>query len=286
LFEKIKDDLSRRRERLDEINEIAERLDEISDQISEKAKEDVKKLERRRGTLEERITNQDQEMDRVENEIERIEDQISDIESDIEDAREEEEKSKKARRRFLAAQRAREELEEKFEAYQDQVREQVDDTVKDIFDDIISKNYWTEIGEDYSLDVYKEVGGRDELISTVPTSTGERQVASLAFIGALTYLTREQYRSSENNVYFQGGVYPLVMDAPFGYLGTDYQRGVSKKIPKLADQVVVLVTEPQWEAEVKGNLERHAGSQYYLEYHDPEEEDDIKYEYTEIRREV
>lgn len=286
LFDKIQDDLSRRRERLDEINEIAERLDEISDQISEKAKEDVKELERRRGTLEERITNQEQEIDRVENEIERIEGQISDIESDIEDAREEEEKSKKARRRFLAAQRAREELEEKFEAYQDKVREQVDDTVKDIFDDIISKNYWTEIGEDYSLDVFKEVGGRDELISTVPTSTGERQVASLAFIGALTYLTREQYRSSENNVYFQGGVYPLVMDAPFGYLGTDYQRGVSKKIPKLADQVVVLVTEPQWEAEVKGNLERHAGTQYYLEYHNPEEEDDIEYEYTEIRREV
>ena len=286
LFDSIKEDLSRRRERLDEINEIAERLDDISDQISEKAKENVQELERRRGTLEERITNKDQEKDRVNNEIERIEEQISDIESEIESAREEEEKSKKARRRFLAAQRAREELEEKFEAYQHQVRKQVDETVKDIFSNIISKNYWTEISEDYSLDVYKEVGGRDELISTVPTSTGERQVASLAFIGALTYLTREQYRSSENNVYFQGGVYPLVMDAPFGYLGTDYQRGVSQKIPTLTDQVIVLVTEPQWEAEVKGHLERVSGTQYYLEYHDPEEEEDIEYEYTEIRREV
>lgn len=286
LFDEIQDDLSRRRARLDEINEIAERLDDISDQISEKTKEDIQELERRRGQMEERITNLGQEKGRVENEVERIEDQIAGIESDIEDAREEEEKSKKARRRFLAAQRAREELEVKFEAYQDQVREQVDDTVKEIFDDIISKNYWTEIGEDYSLDVYKEVGGRNELISSVPTSTGERQVASLAFIGALTYLTREQYRSSENNVYFQGGVYPLVMDAPFGYLGTDYQRGVSKKIPHLADQVVVLVTEPQWEAEVKHHLERHAGKQYYLEYHDPEEEENIEYEYTEIREEV
>jgi len=283
LFDEIEDDLRKRRERLDEINEIAERLDEISDQISEKEKEDVKELERRRGTLEERITNLEQEKNRVEDDIERIEDQISDIEDDIQDAREEEEKSKKARRRFLAAQRAREELEAKFEAYQDQVREQVDEKVKDIFDEIISKNYWTEISEDYSLDVFKEVGGRSELVSAVPTSTGERQVASLAFIGALTYLTREQYKSNQDNVYFQGGVYPMVMDAPFGYLGTEYQRGVSQQIPTLADQVVVLVTEPQWEAEVKEHLERTAGRQYYLEYHDPEEEEDIEYEYTEIR---
>jgi DNA sulfur modification protein DndD len=283
LFDEIEDDLRRRRERLDEIDEIAERLDEISDQISEKEKEDVKELERRRGTLEERIINLEQKKNRVENDIERIQDQISDIEDDIQDAREEEEKSKKARRRFLAAQRTRDELEAKFEAYQDQVREQVDEKVKDIFDEIISKNYWTEIGEDYSLDVFKEVGGRSELVAAVPTSTGERQVASLAFIGALTYLTREQYRSNQNNVYFQGGVYPMVMDAPFGYLGTEYQRGVSQQIPTLADQVVVLVTEPQWEAEVKEHLERTAGRQYYLEYHDPDEEEDIEYEYTEIR---
>lgn len=286
LFEEIQDDLTRRRNRLDQINEIAERLDEISDQISDKAREDVKELERRRGTLEERISNLEHEKEKVENEIDDIKGKIAEIESDIEEAKEEEEKSRKARRRFLAAQRAREELEDRFEAYQDQVRERVDETVKDIFDDIISKSYWTEIGEDYSLDVYKEVGGRDELIASVPTSTGERQVASLAFIGALTYLTREQYRSSENNVYFQGGVYPLVMDAPFGYLGTEYQRGVSQKIPILADQVVVLVTEPQWGAEVRNHLERKAGKQYYLEYHDPEKEENIEYEYTEIRREV
>jgi|AntDeeMetagen134_2_1112570.scaffolds.fasta_scaffold00056_12 DNA sulfur modification protein DndD len=283
LFDEIEGDLGERRERLDEINEIAERLDEISEQISEKEKEDVKELERRRGTLEERITNLNQDKKRVENEIDRIEDQISEIESNIEEAREEEEKSKKARRRYLAAQRAREELEAKFESYQDQVREQVDKKVKDIFGEIISKNYWTEIGEDYSLDVFKEVGGRSELVSAVPTSTGERQVASLAFIGALTYLTREQYRSNQDNVYFQGGVYPMVMDAPFGYLGTEYQRGVSQQIPTLADQVVVLVTEPQWEAEVKEHLERTAGKQYYLEYHDPDEEEEIEYEYTEIR---
>jgi len=75
----------------------------------------------------------------------------------------------------------------------------------------------------------------------------------------------------------------MVMDAPFGYLGTEYQRGVSQKIPTLADQVVVLVTEPQWEAEVREHLERTAGRQYYLEYHDPEEEPEIEYEYTEIR---
>lgn len=123
------------------------------------------------------------------------------------------------------------------------------------------------------------------MVVPVAASTGERQVASLSFIGGLTYLTREQYESSEDNVYFQGGIYPLLMDAPFGYLGTEYQRGVSKRMPSLADQVVVLVTEPQWEAEVKDELSQYAGEQYYLKYYDPDEDENVEYEYTEIKRE-
>ena len=286
LFDKIQDQLSQRRGHLDEIKQIAERLDDISDHITEKAEEDVAELEHRRGQLEERISTYEQDKIRFETEIGRIEDAISGIKADIEDAEEEEEKAQRARRRYLAAKRVREELENKFKEYQNHVRKLVDNKVNELFEDIITKQYWTQISEGYSLDVYKEVGGRQELVSSVATSTGERQVASLAFIGALTFLTREQYRSGENNVYFQGGVYPLVMDAPFGYLGTEYQRSVSQKIPDLADQVIVLVTEPQWEAEVKKHLERRSGKQYYLKYHDPEEEEGVQYEYTEILEEA
>jgi hypothetical protein len=67
------------------------------------------------------------------------------------------------------------------------------------------------------------------------------------------------------------------MDSPFGYLDPTYQRRVSQKLPEMAEQVVVLVTESQWSDAVAGELADIAGQRYKLQYHDEQ-----KYEYTEI----
>lgn len=121
----------------------------------------------------------------------------------------------------------------------------------------------------------KDVGETEEEL--VAKSTGERQVASLSFISSLVSLARERYESDQDATYFTGGIYPMLMDSPFGYLDPTYQRRVSQKLPEMADQVVVLVTESQWSDAVAGELADIAGQQYELQYHDEHE-----YEYTEI----
>jgi DNA sulfur modification protein DndD len=99
----------------------------------------------------------------------------------------------------------------------------------------------------------------------------------------LVSLARERYESEEKMTYFKGGIYPMIMDSPFGSLDPEYQERVSAMLPEMAYQVIVLVTESQWSAEVRGEMGNVAGAEYSLEYYDPKKED-VEYERTEIVR--
>jgi DNA sulfur modification protein DndD len=171
-------------------------------------------------------------------------------------------------------------VEELFNNYQDEVRKRINDRVNKTFRKIIVKDYYADINEDYSLRILKDVGS-DETIP-VAKSTGERQVASLSFIAALVSIARDRYKSEEESIHFTGGIYPMIMDSPFGALDPEYQKRVSSVLPNMAEQVVVMVTQSQWSEEVAGEMDKVAGDRYYLRYHDPSDEESAEYEYTEI----
>ncbi|MBA7709151.1 hypothetical protein ES703_118063 [subsurface metagenome] len=114
-------------------------------------------------------------------------------------------------------------------------------------------------------------------------STGERQIASLSFIGGLVDITREQYEKKKDAKYFKGGIYPIIMDSPFGYLDEDYRKVIGEGMPKLAEQVIVLVTSTQWKGEVEKTMKKKADKEYHLEYYNPQKIQDLEYEYTVIR---
>jgi DNA sulfur modification protein DndD len=171
-------------------------------------------------------------------------------------------------------------IDDLFEGYQDEVRKSVNDRVNDIFQDIIAKDYYARIGEDYSLKILKDVESQESV--PVAKSTGERQVASLSFIASLVSLARDRYESDVDGMYFTGGIYPMIMDSPFGYLDPEYQKRISAVLPEMAPQVVVLVTQSQWTTEVAGEMDEVSGEEFHLRYHDPAEEPATEYEYTEI----
>jgi DNA sulfur modification protein DndD len=133
----------------------------------------------------------------------------------------------------------------------------------------------------------------------VAASTGENQILSLSFIGGIIDRVREW--SQKNSLMgFDSGTFPIVMDSPFGSLDEIYRRQVAKSLPKLANQLVILVTKTQWRGEVEEETTRFIGKEYVLVYNSPKpdcEEDSIEingnsyplvkaspnqFEYTEI----
>ena len=70
---------------------------------------------------------------------------------------------------------------------------------------------------------------------------------------------------------FQGGIYPVVMDSPFGSLDESYQKQISRAIPALAPQVVIFVSKSQGLNAVQGELAPRVGKEYVDVYYTPKE---------------
>lgn len=111
-------------------------------------------------------------------------------------------------------------------------------------------------------------------------STGERQITSLAFIGAIVAYSKEKYNMDLMSD-FSGGDYPIVMDSPFGSLDQTHKENVARGIPALASQVICIVSESQWSGVVSQNMEQRVGTMYEMTDGYTTAADS---EYTEFRR--
>lgn len=72
---------------------------------------------------------------------------------------------------------------------------------------------------------------------------------------------------------FQGGDYPLVMDAPFATMDKHFKQTVPSGLRSVVPQMVLLSNYDQWTGEVDDALRSSIGAAYALELHIPGDED-------------
>jgi len=169
-------------------------------------------------------------------------------------------------RRMSLATVIAETLTELRESLSDQVRVDLSARVDEIFQSIIRKPIRAIIDDEYRLQILKKsTSGEEHPVNE--QSTGERQVTSLSFISSIISLAKEKH--SKRSTFFQGGLYPLVMDSPFGSLDDDYREKVAQNISVLAEQVIIFVSNSQWEGKVKLACSDRVGKSYKLIYHSP-----------------
>ena len=151
-------------------------------------------------------------------------------------------------------------LATEFQAYfVDTTRKELAKTIETVFDLMKEKQFRkARLTDNFRLEVYN-----DSKEDTSILSTGEGQIASLAFIGSLVSYAREKQRDAIISE-FSGGDFPIVMDSPFGYLSSGHKSNVAKHIGTLASQVVVIVSDAQWSHEVQENIVTRAGKMYKM----------------------
>lgn len=275
-FEDIDEAVNRRRELQSRIDRLTEEIDDISRELEsmdtdiDKDTESPAELERQRKELVARKEDAIDERGRLATQIEDLEAELEGVTDDLEEAREDQKQAQTARRRWKAAEVVQADLEDEFEELQDKVRNWSDKLVNDTFGQIASKDFQAHITEDFELKIWKEI---DDNLHEVDRSRGEKQIASLAFIGSLVSIAKDRYESDPDAPYFKGGIYPIVMDSPFGALDSDHRKEVSRAMPDLAEQVVVLVTDTQWKGPVEREMSEIAGQQYWLNFDDGAGED-------------
>ncbi|AWB28519.1 AAA family ATPase [Halococcoides cellulosivorans] len=270
-FDEIEELTADRQDLHDEIGKFEEKIDEVSAELQEMDATteeglSVKDLENKRkeklGTRDDLIG----EKATYEKQIEEKQDRVDELEDEIDDQEDEHEETLLAKRRRKAAKEIERELQTVFDELKDKVRRWSNERIQSEFSQIASKDLEAEISEDFELKIWQDVGG--ERIE-VDKSRGERQIASLAFIGSLVDIARERYESNNDAEYFDtGGIYPIVMDSPFGALDKSHTREVSRAIPNLANQVVVFATDAQWDGPVSEEMDSVVGDRYSLNFTD------------------
>jgi len=271
-----------KRNELDKIQKnkkISEELDEISSKLTGKESEEIVDLENKRSKLIDQKSMIERRIGVIENELELVKKDINDKMSEQKKLQVLEDKGLLTQKRMDALQQLEYVMNEILKVREKLVKSQLQERITQVYKQFLRKGYHVQLADNYELNVLND---NDNIVGM---SQGERQITSLSFIGAIVDIAREHHKE-QNNGFDEGGIYPLVMDSPFGALDSNHRERISKGIHKLADQVIVIVSTSQWRGEVSEQLANYIGKEYRLIYNDPRQNKDQPYEYTEVVEEV
>ena len=127
------------------------------------------------------------------------------------------------------------------------VKEDLLSSIKDLFKTMYHGSRTVEIDNDYKITLKISDGNGTY---TNDTSPGLDTVKNFAFIAGIVDLARKKISSddsSEESIEFSSEPYPIVMDAPFSNTDETHIENISKVLPSIAEQVILIVMNKDWE---------------------------------------
>ncbi len=261
-IEDLQDSLDRQSAIRKRIDKIEEELNEIHKSLQGIDVEDVKGLENRRKGY---IANKAEKNRELGGQLQRLStlaDQIEIVDKKIRDQSTHEERVQKAQDRLKSAQDSLRIIKEVRELLSIEVVDLLQKEISEIFGQISYKAQTPVLTKDYSLFLVESVGGQE---LRVGASEGENQALSLSFIGAVVKCAAEKKASKDK--WDEVGELPIVMDSPFGTLDENYIEPISKHIPRMAPQVLLLASKKQWSGVAEKTMTPRIGKQYIMRFH-------------------
>ncbi len=141
---------------------------------------------------------------------------------------------------------------------------------RDIINKLISKiiattsrkSFEVNIGSDFSVSLTNVHG------TEMAKSEGENQLLGLAFTAALCKFASLR-KNAKSPMLLPGTEAPLVLDAPFGKLDSVYKVATAEFIPRMASQVILMVSKEQGSENVINVFKDKIGEEYCLISHNP-----------------
>ena len=267
--------LTKAKERLADANDEFATAEAQLAEISEKLKginfEDIAERERRREELKRELSEIDRNigsfktnMEGTERERVRIDNQITDL------ARQDKQTAIYARRRSLC-ESIKGQLEVQLVEEEDQARKVLRAGIRRILEATTRKVLNLRMTDDYAISLVNADG------TALPKSSGENQLLGLAFTAALVEFAKVRKNAQDYRL-LPGTIAPLVLDSPFGQLDEAYRATTAEFIPKMARQVVLLVSRSQGSEDVLNAVRDHLGAEYLLVRHNRDPRGDRKQE--------
>lgn len=246
------------------ISNAEEQLDSLQEKLRQDANEEISNLQKRLDIIESKIHELNREQGANERQIINLQTEIDNLGKQLSKQQHNQARQTLAQRRINATQDAIERLTEMRKRQEKQFRLQLEKRVQEIFNQISVKPYIPQISEKYELTLIENTAGIE---APVAASTGENQILSLSFIASIIDKVREWSQKRKMIMLPDSSTFPIVMDSPFGSLDEMSRRHIAATIPKLANQLIVLVTKTQWRGEVEAEMRARIGREYVLIYY-------------------
>jgi DNA sulfur modification protein DndD len=232
-------------------DQLYKERDDVRRQLRDVPEEEIAGLEKQRSKFQRNLELLISERGRTEQAIENLEQELDGTINKKRRAEAKEKKLKLLARKEELTQKAADAVSRIKDEFFERTREEIEAATREVFDKLAWKqDHFQDIrlDQDFRLEVIDRWGTptRKEL------SAGERQILSLSFICAMTEVS--------------GEVAPLVMDTPFGRLSGNHLEAVAEDLPDLASQLVLFVTDREWDEASRTGLEPRTSAQYELKF--------------------
>ena len=267
--------LTKAKENLADANDEYDRNEAQLVEISKKLKninfQDIAERERRRGELSDELRDIDRKIGAYTSNIENTERETNRISKEINELAKQDKQTAIYGSRRKVCDNIKVKLELQLVAEEKQARGVLRSQIGRILKATTRKVLKLRMTEDYVISLLNSDG------IVLPKSSGENQLLGLAFTAGLIDFAKGRRKAKDYRL-LPGTIAPLVLDSPFGQLDETYRATTAEFIPKMANQVVLLVSKSQGSEDVLNVLRDHLGTEYLLVRHNKDPRGDRKQE--------
>jgi DNA sulfur modification protein DndD len=248
-------------------NYLGEKMDELKN-VSAKIQGniDVAKIELDYQKNEKTLKDKRELLLKISSDIGATEKEIAEIEKTIERLTIVSDKNERLRKCIAYAKAVYEWLKAGYDKQEKEVKERLLESVNNIFEKMYHGKRHVTINDRYQI-VLMTLLDNDEV--KTDESKGLEAVKNFSFISGLVDLARQKAHkgngvTEDEDIPVNTEPYPLVMDAPFSNADEIHIKNISRIIPEIAEQVILMVMQKDWEY-AKPALEDKIGCSYFIE---------------------
>lgn len=242
-------------------SKVNEMIDEI-DAIKEKLKNQPS------------VANLQQELNDTENKISKIENLLKDLEKQLWELDQAIESSKKVYSNNISTSKKNKEILEymayatkikdwiqnRYDLREGEIKEKLESKVNEYFSQIYHGKRKVKVDDKYRVTLITTSDNQDFITDE---SQGLETVKNFSFISGLVDLAKEKLNDETNSVEKDAEDYPLILDAPFSNADERHVENISKVLPQVASQLILIVMAKDWNY-AEDSMGAKVGKRYFL----------------------
>jgi DNA sulfur modification protein DndD len=256
--QRIEENFKEVRDTQDLIQTLEAELEDVSSKILELDDEKIRELEKERNRLKHKIRETERSVYRLEDRVLDLQKGKKDLEAQAKRIEGLSPRAKTLKAKIDLIEEVVGKISEELEKAEAEVHHVLAEKIDAFLEKYLRQDYRVSITSDLKI-CLQDRNGRP-----VPPSGGQAAILSFIYISSLISIARER-RDLDSSILTPGAIAPLVFDAPFSKLDPKYAPNVARELPKLVDQLIVLMYQDDGKnvSEIL-RAEGRLGKEYYF----------------------